>query len=98
MRRTLEGLPTPLGAASVLLLAASMRWAHHWADPRTPALVAGWSLATVGVFSVGFLVRGRGVRFVKLGVALGGVSLLALLGGGVVWAAGFNPAGACGGG
>ena len=98
MRRTLDGLPAPLGVASVLLLAASFRWAHHWADPRTPALVVGWSLATLGVLVVGFLVRGRGVRFVRFGVALGAVSVLALVAAGVVWAAGYDTAGGCGGG
>lgn len=98
MRRALEGLPAPLGVSSVLLLGASVRWAHHWAKPQTPALVVGWSLATIGVLVVSFIVRGRGVRFVKLGVALGAVSLLALGVAGVAWAGGFNTSGGCGGG
>jgi hypothetical protein len=98
MSRALERLPGPLGVASVLLLAASFRWAHHWTDARTPALVVGWSLATLGALAVGFVIRGRGVRFAKVGVALGVVSLVALVLAGIAWAGGFDTAGGCGGG
>jgi hypothetical protein len=98
MRRTIEGLPAPLGITSVLLLAASLRWAHHWGQPQTVALVVAWSAVTLGALYIGFHVRGRSARFVRFGVTLGLVSVLALTIAGLAWAAGYDPAGACGGG
>jgi hypothetical protein len=98
MRRAVEALPAPLGLSSFLLLLASLRWAHHWSSPRTDVLVAAWTATTVAVFAVAYRLRGRGVMFLRLGVAFGCLSLAALGIVGVAWGAGYDPAGACGGG
>jgi len=39
-------LPAVLGIASVTLLAASLRWAHHWGG-LADLIVAGWAAATL---------------------------------------------------
>ena len=92
-------LTAPAGLASVLLLAASLRWAHHW-GARTDALVAGWALATIAglVLGVRAARTPRPPRLALLGLALALLSVLALVVAGGVWAAGYDPAGACGGG
>lgn len=94
-----------LGALSLVLLAASFVWAHHWgtlADTR----VAAWAVATFGsrVVSIRFL-RDRTTwathgshRLVKIGLAGGLISVAALILAGIASAAGLNPTGACGGG
>ena len=89
-----------LGAVSALLLAASLRWAHHW-GPTAYLIVAGWAGATLGALATTIisLTRGhRGLRLIRFGIAMVGVSLGALLLAGIVWAAGGDPAAACGGG
>jgi hypothetical protein len=98
MRRAVEALPTPVGLASFLLLFACLRWAHHWSSPRADALVASWAAATATALGLGVLLRGRGIPFVRLGVAFGLLSVLALAVAGLAWSAGYDPAGACGGG
>lgn len=89
-----------LGLASLALLAASTRWAHHW-NPRADAIVAGWGVATaaalcVSIWSLRTSSTARALA--KLGLWLAIVSLAALAVAGVAYAAGMNPAGACGGG
>jgi hypothetical protein len=94
-----------LGALSVALLGASLRWAHHW-GPLADAIVAAWVMATLGalVFSVLLLTSNvtwltyAGRRLAKIGLAGGVISLLALALTGIAFAAGVNVAGACGGG
>jgi hypothetical protein len=92
MRRAVLTAPAQLGVASVLLLAASVRWAHHWGQPRTDALVIAWAVAAVATLALGIRLRA------KLPLALAAVSVLALVVAGAAWAMGFDAAGACGGG
>jgi hypothetical protein len=89
-----------LGVASVALLAAALRWAHHW-GPVADSIVAAWAAATLGglFFSLSALKLGlSGRRAALTGLALVGVSFVALIGAGIAMAAGTDPAGACGGG
>jgi hypothetical protein len=90
--------PLP-GIASLVLLAASFRWAHHW-GPLADSLVAGWIVTTLGalVVSLNTVAPGPGRRAALFGLALVGLSFLALIGTGIAMAAGADPAGACGGG
>jgi hypothetical protein len=92
MRRAVLTAPAQLGVASVLLLLACLQWAHHWGQPRTDVLVTGWGGTAFATLALG--VRRRA----KLPLALAAVSVLALVAAGVVWAAGYDVAGACGGG
>jgi hypothetical protein len=94
-----------LGVLSVALLAASFVWAHHWGT-LADTLVAAWAAATLAalVVSIRFL-RDKTVwstygshRLAKIGLAGGLVSVTALVVAGIASAAGFDPAGACGGG
>jgi hypothetical protein len=88
-----------LGIASLVLLAASFRWAHHW-GPLAYSLVAGWIVTTLGalVVSLRTAVPGPGRRAGLFGLALVGLSFVALIVTGIAMAAGADPAGACGGG
>jgi hypothetical protein len=94
-----------LGVLSVALLAASFVWAHHW-GVRADTLVVGWAVATIGAIAVSIqLMRDDmvwptrfAVRLARIGLAGGLVSIAALVVAGVVYAAGINPTGACGGG
>jgi len=90
-----------LGVLSLVLLAASIKWAHHW-GVRADTLVACWGAAVVGAlwFSLrATLVSDHGTpRWAKLGLWLAAVSLAALVVAGIAAAAGMDPAGACGGG
>jgi hypothetical protein len=89
-----------LGVCSSLLLAASVRWAHHW-GPLTDSIVAGWALSTVSAFVVSvwaFRTSHAARRPAKLGIALGILSVLVLGVAGIVSAMGGDVAGACGGG
>jgi hypothetical protein len=92
MRRAVTTAPAQLGVGSVLLLAACVRWAHHWGQPRTDALIAAWAAATLGTLALGIRLRA------KLPLALAAVSVAALVVAGAIWAAGYDVAGACGGG
>jgi hypothetical protein len=94
-----------LGVLSVVLLGASLQWAHHW-GPLADAIVIGWAVATLGslVVSIQFF-RDKLIwsthgwrRLAKIGLAGGIISVIALVLAGAVWAAGINPTGACGGG
>ena len=73
------------GLLSLALLAASIRWAHHW-GVRADTLVACWALATVGALR--FSVRACRVSraeyevtpaLAKLGLWLVALSLVALV-------------------
>jgi hypothetical protein len=93
-----------LGVLSLLLLAASIAWAHHW-GAQADTLVACWGGAVVGaLWFSGRSARAshhaleRTPRLAKLGFWLAGVSLAALVVAGIAAAAGLDPAGACGGG
>lgn len=88
------------GVVSAALLAAAVVWAHHW-NPTTILIVAGWGSATVLAFFVSLwaLRTSRAAKgFAKLGVSLAVMSLVVLALAGVLFAAGINAAGACGGG
>jgi hypothetical protein len=89
-----------LGLGSAALLLASFRWAHHW-GLVADALVAAWTLATMGALIVSvwsLRTSWASRRFAKVGIAFTIVSLLALPVVGVLSAAGVDAAGACGGG
>jgi hypothetical protein len=94
-----------LGVLSVALLGASFVWAHHW-GPLADSIVGAWAIATLGSLVVSIqLLRDRMVwptgvalRLAKIGLAGGVVSIVALALAGLVYAAGINPTGACGGG
>jgi hypothetical protein len=89
-----------LGLTSAALLAASLRWAHEW-GPRTDALVASWVLATIAAAAVSCwaLDSSRDSRRLAwAGLALALVSVLALPIVAVLYAAGVDVSGACGGG
>ncbi|HYW29081.1 MAG TPA: hypothetical protein VE824_04675 [Gaiellales bacterium] len=91
-------LPAALGLASVVLLAAAFRWAHHW-GPVADSIVAAWAATTVAALVVGIRrAPGPGRRAALLGLALAGVSVAALVVTGVAMAAGADPAAGCGGG
>ena len=95
-----------LGVLSVALLGASLRWAHHW-GPLADTIVAAWAVATLGALVVSVLLLQQNSlwlmthaarRLAKIGLAGGIVSLFALALAGIAFAAGMDPAGACGGG
>jgi putative flippase GtrA len=88
------------GLASVVLLVAAIRFAHHW-NPVSLAIVTAWGTATLVAFgsSARAVARStRSRRLAKWGLALCSISLLALVITGIAFAAGGDPAGACGGG
>ncbi len=91
-------LPAAVGLASVVLLAAAFRWAHHW-GPLADAVVAAWAGSTVAGLVLGIRrANGPGRRAALLGLALAGVSVAALVITGIAMAAGADPAAGCGGG
>jgi hypothetical protein len=88
--------PAYTGIASVGLLAASIRWAHHF-GVVTDLLILSW--ATTFLFAlVGSLLTRPRKRAARLALMCSLVSVAALVVAGVVFAAGGDPAGACGGG
>jgi hypothetical protein len=91
-------LPAALGVASVALLAAAFRWAHHW-GPVADLIVAGWALSTLAGLVLSLRATcGPGRRAALFGLALTGVSVAALVITGIAMAAGADPAAGCGGG
>jgi hypothetical protein len=89
-----------LGLVSLALLAASIQWAHHW-NPRADAIVAAWGITTTAALCVSIWTlrtSSTARALAKLGLWLAIVSLGALAIAGIAFAAGMNPAGACGGG
>ena len=98
--RRLARIGFAAGAVSLALLAASIRFAHHW-NPVSTALVTAWAVATLTalVASVrGIVDATRSRRLAKWGIVLASVSVLALAVAGLAYAAGADPTGACGGG
>jgi hypothetical protein len=88
------------GLASVFLLGAAIRFAHHW-NPVSLAIVSMWAVSTLVAFGTSARGLARGTksrRVAKWGLALCSISLLALVITGIAFAAGGDPAGACGGG
>jgi hypothetical protein len=89
----------------VTLLGASFVWAHHW-GAQADTLVVAWAVATLGALGVSIQVLGSyrlwptrlAIRLAQVGLAGGIVSILALVLTGIAYAAGMDPAGACGGG
>jgi hypothetical protein len=89
----------------VALLGASFVWAHHW-GPTADTLVVAWAVATVGSLVVStWVLRSydlwptrRAIRLAQIGLVGGLVSIAALVLTGVLYAAGINPTGVCGGG
>jgi hypothetical protein len=91
-------LPAALGVASVALLAAAFRWAHHW-GLTADLIVASWALSTLAGLVLSLRATdGPGRSAALFGLALTGVSVAALIITGIAMAAGADPAGACGGG
>ncbi len=87
--------PLAAGVASALLLAACVKWAHHF-GVRTDLLIAAWAVTTLAALVTSLLShpRGRGARF---GLMLALVSVVALALAGVAFAIG-DPPNSCGGG
>ena len=93
-------LAAALGVRSASLLSASLVWAHHW-NPLAESIVSMWGLATLGALTVStwsLATTPASRRFAKLGLTLALVSLLGLALAGLLYAAGIDAAGACGGG
>jgi hypothetical protein len=81
-----------VGAASAVLLAASLRWAHHWGF-LTVTLVAAWAIATLVALGLTvFALRGSGGsrRVAKFGLALALLSVAAVFLAGAAAAAGMS--------
>jgi hypothetical protein len=77
------GVPrrAPVAALFVALLAASIRWAHHW-NPVADTIVAAWVVATIGALflsiqSLGMTTLGK--RLAGIGLAGGLLSVIVLL-------------------
>jgi hypothetical protein len=88
------------GVLSVALLGACLRWAHHW-GVRTDTPVAGWAFATLTAIVVSSRLNWRleGPPLLrKIGLSGGLLSLGTLPVIGLLYLAGLNVAGACGGG
>jgi hypothetical protein len=88
------------GLVSVILLGAAIRFAHHW-NPISLAIVTPWGVATLVAFGASARAVARATRsrrIARWGLALCSISLLALAVAGLAFAAGGDPAGACGGG
>ena len=94
------------GIASLLLLAASLQWAHHW-GPMADSIVAAWAVATLGALAGAIIVRRRHpkrseaperlVRFhrsrrrlANAGMAFAMVSVLALILAAAAFALGYG--------
>jgi len=89
-----------LGLLSTGMLAASIVWVHHW-GARSDTIVGVWAVSTLGALWVSrwtLRTSDESRALAKLGIALALVSVLALVFAGIAYAAGANPAGACGGG
>ena len=89
-----------LGLVSVVALSASFMWAHHW-GPRSYATVGVWIASTLAALILG--VRSMRLRGVERGLAwlallCVALSAFAVFATGAAYAAGFDVAGACGGG
>jgi hypothetical protein len=89
-----------IGLISIIALSASFLWAHHW-GPMTYTIVSVWIASTLAALIFGVrTLRLRGIARALACLALICVALsgLAVLATGVAYAAGYDVAGACGGG
>jgi hypothetical protein len=88
-----------LGVASLILLVLCLLFAHHW-NVVTLTLVTAWAVCVLGALIGGLRLAARDVatHLAHLALALAAVSVLALIIAGIAYAAGGDPAGACGGG
>jgi hypothetical protein len=89
-----------LGLVSVMALAASFIWAHHW-GPLAYTIVGLWGITASAALVLAVMsLRGRsparGLAIVAL--ACVSVSVLAIVFTGTAFAAGYDPTGLCGGG
>jgi hypothetical protein len=93
-------LAVMLGLVSVISLAASFIWAHHW-GPLAYTIAGIWGITTSGTLVLALMSRGPGTpaRWLSI-VAQGCVSLsvVAVVFTGAAFAAGYDPTGLCGGG
>lgn len=93
-------LAAVLGVISVIALAASFIWAHHW-GPLAYTIVGIWGITTSAALVLALMARrpGTPARWLAL-VALGCISLsaLAIVFTGAAFAVGYDPTGLCGGG
>jgi hypothetical protein len=87
------------GLASLVLLGACVRWAHHW-GLRADVLVAAWASTAVASVALAWrpLRRAEVRPFTRLAVWCAVLTLLALATAGAAFAAGYDAAAACGGG
>jgi hypothetical protein len=93
-------LAAMLGLVSVMALAASFLWAHHW-GPLAYTIVGFWAITTGAAFVFAVMsFRGRAPArgLAVLALACVSVSVLAIGFTGVAFAAGYDPTGLCGGG
>jgi hypothetical protein len=89
-----------LGLVSVMALAASFIWAHHW-GPLAYTIVGFWGITTSAALILAVMAfRGRSPARGLTIVALACVSVSVLTIGftGAAFAAGYDPTGLCGGG
>ena len=89
-----------LGIVSVIALAASFVWAHHW-GPLAYTIVGTWGITTSAAFVLGMMSRrgrspARGLAILALGCV--SLSVVAVVFTGAAFAAGYDPTGLCGGG
>jgi len=93
-------LAAMLGLVSVMALAASFLWAHHW-GPLAYTIVGFWAITTGAAFVfavMSFRDRAPARGLAVLALACVSVSVLAIAFTGVAFAAGYDPTGLCGGG
>ncbi|HEX3300847.1 MAG TPA: hypothetical protein VHW68_12160 [Actinomycetota bacterium] len=89
-----------LGLISVMALAASFIWAHHW-GPLAYTIVGIWGITTAATLVLALLARrpGTPARWLTIvALACVSVSVLAVVFTGAAFAAGYDPTGLCGGG
>jgi hypothetical protein len=89
-----------LGLVSVMALAASFIWAHHW-GPLAYTIVGFWAITTSAALALAVMSfrrrsPARGLAVVAL-VCVSS-SVLAIVFTGAAFAAGYDPTGLCGGG
>jgi hypothetical protein len=98
-RITRDRVLAGFGVASLLLLGAAFRWAHHW-GPVADTIVAAWAVCTLvaGVGSYRDLLRLRqATDLTVLAFVLAGISVVAVVVAAAASALGGGPPG-CGGG
>jgi hypothetical protein len=89
-----------LGLVSVMALAASFIWAHHW-GPLADTIVGIWAITASSALVLAMMSRGgaspaRGLAIFAL--ACVSISVVAIVFTGAAFAAGYDPTGLCGGG